>query len=169
MSEEIEKIKGERKKWEEKVIKPSLDRFGLKESPNRFYCPADLENFDFLTDVGFPGQYPFTAGTYAVIPYRPALRGSMPGGSGLVRAATYSGYGTAEDTRDYYMQMQKLGQRGGPNLAFDLPSQCGYDSSNPMVRGEVGKTGVAVDTLRVFEIFYEPFLGDLKLDRIASY
>jgi methylmalonyl-CoA mutase N-terminal domain/subunit len=168
MSEEIEKIKGERKKWEEKVIKPSLDRFGLKESPNRFYCPADLENFDFLTDVGFPGQYPFTAGTYAVIPYRPALRGSMPGGSGLVRAATYSGYGTAEDTRDYYMQMQKLGQRGGPNLAFDLPSQCGYDSSNPMVRGEVGKTGVAVDTLRDFEIIYEPFQGDLNLDRIAS-
>jgi Methylmalonyl-CoA mutase, N-terminal domain/subunit len=64
--------------------------------------------------------------------------------------------------------MQKRGQRGGPNLAFHLPTQCGYDSDNPIVRGEVGKTGVAVDTLRDFEVIYEPFQGETELDKIAS-
>ncbi len=168
MSEDMEKIKQKRKEWEEKVLKPALDRFGLKESPTKFYTPVDIEGFDFLTNVGFPGQYPFTAHTYPTSPYIPAPRRGLPGASGLVRAATYSGYGTAEDTRDYYMEMQKRGQRRGPNLAFDLPTQCGFDSDNPLVRGEVGKTGVAVDTLRDFEVIYEPFQGDLELDRIAS-
>ncbi|MEM2125918.1 MAG: methylmalonyl-CoA mutase family protein [Candidatus Methanosuratincola sp.] len=168
MSQDIEKIKQKRKEWEEKVLRPALDRFGLKEPPTKFYTPADIEGFDFLTKVGFPGQYPFTAHTYPTSPYIPAPRRGLPGATGLVRAATYSGYGTAEDTRDYYLEMQKRGQRRGPNLAFDLPTQCGFDSDNPLVRGEVGKTGVAVDTLRDFEVIYEPFRGDLELDRIAS-
>lgn len=168
MTEEMEEIKKRKQEWEEKVLKPAVDRFGLKESPSKFYSPADVEDFDFLTKVGFPGEYPFTAGTYAMSPYMPAPRRGIPGASGLVRAANYSGYGTAEDTRDYYKQMQARGQRGGPNLAFDLPTQCGYDSDNPLVRGDVGKTGVAVDTLKDFEVIYEPFQGELDLDRIAS-
>ena len=164
-SEEIEKRKQE---WEEKVLKPALDRFGLKESPTKFYSPADLEDFDFLTKVNFPGQYPFTAGTYAMVPSLPVPRKGSAIPSGLVRASMYSGYGTAEDTRDYYKLMQRRGQGRGPNLAFDLPTQCGYDSDNPLVRGDVGKTGVCVDTLRDFEVIYEPFQGELDLDRIAS-
>jgi len=51
---------------------------------------------------------------------------------------------------------------------MDLPTQCGYDSDNPMVEGEVGKVGVAIDTLRDLEVIYEPYQGDLNLDRIAS-
>jgi methylmalonyl-CoA mutase N-terminal domain/subunit len=168
MSEDIERVKQERKEWEEMVLKPALERFWLKESPTKFFTPADVEDFDFLTKVGFPGEYPFTAGTYPTSPYIPAPRRGLPVASGLVRAATYSGYGTAEDTRDYYKEMQKRGQRRGPNLAFDLPTQCGYDSDNPVVCGEVGKTGVAVDTLKDFEVIYEPFQGELELDRIAS-
>lgn len=168
MTEAIEAIKQKRQEWEEKVLKPALHRFNLTESPTEFYTPADIEDFDFLTRVGFPGQYPFTAATYPTSPYIPAPRRGLPSASGLVRAATYSGYGTAEDTRNYYKEMQKRGQRRGPNLAFDLPTQCGYDSDNPLVRGEVGKTGVAVDTLRDFEMIYEPFQGDLELDKIAS-
>lgn len=168
MDENIEYLKKKKKEWQEKVLKPALDRFFLKESPNRYYSPIDIENFDFIRDVGFPGDYPFTSGTYPVVPTMPAIRGGSPGGSGLVRAAMYSGYGTAEDTRDYYKLMQTHGQRGGPNLAFDLPTQCGYDSDNPLVRGDVGKTGVAVDSLKDFEIIYESFQNDLDLDRIAS-
>jgi methylmalonyl-CoA mutase N-terminal domain/subunit len=168
MSEDIERIKQRRKEWEERVLKSALERFGLKESPTRFYTPADVENFNFLDKVGFPGEYPFTAGTYPTAFYRPAPRRGLPIAPGLVRAATYSGYGAPEDSRDYYKEMQKLGQRAGPNLAFDLPTQCGYDSDNPLVRGDVGKTGVSVDTLRDFEIIYEPFQGELELDRIAS-
>ncbi|MBA7701552.1 Methylmalonyl-CoA mutase [subsurface metagenome] len=63
--------------------------------------------------------------------------------------------------------MQKQGQRSGPNLAFDLPTQCGYDSDNPVVHGDVGKTGVSIDTLRDFETLFEPFQGETNLDRIA--
>jgi len=64
--------------------------------------------------------------------------------------------------------MISLGQRGGPNIAFDLPTQCGYDSDDCMAHGEVGKTGVAVDTLRDWEFMYDAFTGDNDLDKIAS-
>ena len=168
MGNNLEEIKKQREGWEEKVLKPSLERFKFKESPTEFYTPADIPDFDFLKEVNFPGQYPFTAGTYAIFPYSPAPRRGVPEAAGMRRAAFYSGYGSAEDTRDYYMEMQKRGQRAGPNLALDLPTQCGYDSDNPIVRGEVGKTGVSVDTLRDFEVIYEPFQGEMDLDRIAT-
>ncbi|MFH0769388.1 MAG: methylmalonyl-CoA mutase family protein [Chloroflexota bacterium] len=167
MGEDIEKIKQKRQEWEEKVLKPTLKTLGLNEPPTRFYTPADAKGLDFLTKIGFPGQYPFTAGIFATEPPEPAPRTGVAQ-SAFVRAGGYSGYGTAEDTRDYYKDLQKRGGRGGPNLAFDLPTQCGYDSDNPLVRGDVGKTGVAVDTFKDFEIIYEPFVGELELDRIAS-
>jgi len=146
-----QKVQEEKKKWEEKTLKPALERFKLKESPTRFYTPLDAgEGFDFLGKVGFPGQYPFTAGTFPTFPYRTGERGSgaIAQAAGLVRAGRYSGYGSAEDTRDYYLHMKKLWQKAGPNIAFDLPTQCGYDSDNPRALGEVGRVGVAVDTLR---------------------
>ncbi len=169
--EVIQEIEKKKKEWEEKTLKPALERFKLKESPTRFYTPLDVGGeVDFLNKVGFPGQYPFTAGTFPTFPYRTGERGSgaIAQAPGLVRAGRYSGYGSAEDTRDYYLYMKKLGQRAGPNIAFDLPTQCGYDSDNPLVSGEVGKVGVAVDTLRDMEIIYEAFSGENDLDRIAS-
>ncbi len=170
--EKIKEIREKRKLWQEKVVEPALKRFGLSESPTGFYTPADLEGFDFLEKVGFPGAYPFTAGSYPFFPFAMmatlAAKGGLPAGQGMVRAARYSGYGTPEDTRDYYKMMQTKGLRGGPNLAMDLPTQCGYDSDNPMVRGEVGKVGVAIDTLRDFEVIYECYTGNLDLDKIAS-
>ena len=80
----------------------------------------------------------------------------------------YSGYGAPEDTRDYYKMLIDKGAKEGPNLALSLTTQCGYDSDNPLVEGEVGKVGVAVDTLRDLEVIYEPYQGGLNLDRIAS-
>jgi len=165
------KIRQEKEKWEEKTLQPALKRFKLKEAPTRFYSPLDAGGeIDFLHKIGFPGQYPFTAGTFPTFPYQTGERGSgsIAQAPGLVRAGRYSGYGSAEDTRDYYLHMKKLGQRAGPNIAFDLPTQCGYDSDNPLALGEVGKVGVAVDSLRDMEIIFEAFSGENDIDRTAS-
>ncbi len=171
MEQDGKKIKEERKKWEEKTLKPALERFKLKESPTEFYSPADMsEEFNFLEKVGFPGQFPFTAGTYPTFPYRTGERGSggIAQAKGLVRAGRYSGYGAPEDTRDYYLHMKRIGSKSGPNIAFDLPTQCGYDSDSPLAAGEVGRVGVAVDTLRDMEVIFEAFSGENDIDRTAS-
>ena len=167
----LPKIRDEKEKWEKNTLKPALDRFKLKKTPTTFYTPLDVgEGFTFLDKVGFPGQYPFTAGTFPTFPYRTGEKGSgaIAQAPGLVRAGRYSGYGSAEDTRDYYLHMKKLGQKAGPNIAFDLPTQCGYDSDNPMGAGDVGRVGVAVDTLRDMEIVFEAFSGENDIDRTAS-
>ena len=159
----LAEIERRRKEWEEGTLKQALERLGMTESPRKLYTPLDIKDFDFLEKVGFPGEYPFTADVYATPALAVAMGSAAP--TRLVRAGMYSGYGTAEDTRDYY---KSSGRVGGPNIAFDLPTQCGYDSDSPMARGEVGKVGVAVDTLRDFEVIYENFVGDNDLDRIAS-
>lgn len=164
--DKLEEIEKRRKQWEEGTLRKSLERFGVEESPQKFYTPLDIKGHDFLEKVGFPGDYPFTADVYATSARAMALGGAAP--TELIRAGMYSGYGTPEDTRDYYNYMRSLGRPGGPNIAFDLPTQCGYDSDDPMARGEVGKLGVTVDTLRDFEVIYEAFVGNNDLDRIAS-
>lgn len=160
----LEKIAAAKKLWEERVLGKALERFGVKKSHQKYYSPLDIKNFDFLEKIGFPGYYPYTSGEYPATP--PPVIGE--GGAALIRAGGYSGYGTAEDTRDYYKQMISIGFKGGPNLAFDLPTQCGYDSDDPMAAGEVGKVGVAVDTLADFETIYEAYAGVATLDQIAS-
>ena len=169
---EGEIVEAERR-WRETVVEPRVARFGLEKSPTRFVTPTATGGFDFLAKVGFPGQYPFTAGNspferwraYAEAGAKMGFRTEQGGGSG---AGRYSGYGTCEDTRDYYRRMQSLGSRGGPNLAFDLVTQCGYDADSPLARGEVGRTGVAVASLRDFEVIYEAFTGDRDIDKVAS-
>lgn len=167
----LDKLAGKKQEWEKTTLADSLKRFKKDKPSTRFYTPLDIKEFDFLDKVGFPGQYPYTAGTYADLP-----PGSGPvrggGGSlavgGLVRAGQYAGYGTAEDTRDFYKQMIVRGWRVGPNLAFDLPSQFAFDSDHPLARGEVGKVGVAVSSFADYETIFEPFQGDRNLDRIAT-
>jgi len=171
MAAQDDEIRKKKTQWEQGALSQATRRFAfLQEAPARFYNPLDLEGFDFLEQVGFPGDYPFTSGTYPFDPMAglSKLAAKAPAGSGLTRAAMYSGYGTAEDTRDYYHQNIRRGARQGPNLAMDLPTQCGYDSDNPLMEGEVGKVGVAIDTLRDFEVLYEPYQADLNLDSIAS-
>ncbi|MCD6567712.1 MAG: methylmalonyl-CoA mutase [Dehalococcoidia bacterium] len=169
--EELKEIEKKRQEWEEGTLKKTLQRFKTTESPNAFYSPLDVKKFDFSNDVGFPGDYPYTAGKYACQApgAGPAVGGghSLSGG-GLVRAGRYSGYGTAADTAEYYSTMISYGRAPGLNLALDLPTQCGYDSDAPEARGEVGKTGVAIDTFRDWEILYEPFRGIAEIDKINS-
>ncbi|MFC1952372.1 methylmalonyl-CoA mutase family protein [Chloroflexota bacterium] len=167
----LEEIEKKKKEWEEGSLKKSLDRFGISESTNKFYTPLDIKDYDFLEKEGFPGDYPFTADVYpCAAPGTTHLVGGghLQSGSGLVRAGQYSGYGTPEDTRDYYKSEISRGRRQGPNQAFDLPTQLGYDSDDLMAQGEVGKVGVAVDSLRDIEIIYEAFAGDMDLDKLAS-
>ncbi len=168
---DLEKIRNARKEWEENTLRKNAERLGLKETPVEYYTPLDIEEHDFLENVGFPGEYPFTAGRFA-IPVLNAMwgRGKTLGAGKAVRHAFgYSGYGTPEDMRDFYIERGKTPVRGGgPNIAFDLPTQIGYDSDHELAEGEVGRVGVAIDTLKDFEIIYEAFTGDMDIDRIAS-
>ena len=171
MSSNGRDIEEKKKEWEEGPLKKALKRFPhLTQPPSRFYSPLDTKDFDFLNKVGFPGTYPYTAGTFPFDPMAEMARTAArkKGDSGLTRAAMYSGYGAPEDTRDFYRQMIERGFRQGPNLAFDLPTQLGYDSDNPDIEGEVGRVGVAVDTLADMETIYEAYRGDLDLGSIAS-
>ena len=165
-------IQAARNEWEKNVVAPLLTKFGLERNPSEFNTPLSLNDHQFLEKVGFPGQYPFTAGN-SPIPRWQAFASRMvkanqryEWGSGSV--GKYAGFGTPEDYRDYLLRMHAQGRKGGPNIAFDLPTQCGYDSDHSWGEGEVGRVGVAVDSLRDFEIIYEPYENDLNLDRIST-
>jgi methylmalonyl-CoA mutase N-terminal domain/subunit len=109
------------------------------------YTPVHLADagFDYLRDVGFPGEYPFTRGIYP----------SMYHGR-VWTMRQYAGFATATETNRRFRYMIERGM-GGINVAFDLPTQHGYDSDHPRARGEVGKVGVPIDSLRDFEILFD--------------
>ncbi|MEW6529229.1 MAG: methylmalonyl-CoA mutase family protein [Thermodesulfobacteriota bacterium] len=124
--------------------------FGATVEP--LYTPAELEGQDYLTEIGFPGQYPFTRGIHSTM-Y-------------LVRPWTvrqYSGYESPQDTNRRFRYLLEHGQTG-LSVAFDLPTQIGYDSDHPMSAGEVGKVGVPVDTLEDMETIFE----GLPLDKLST-
>lgn len=171
--DELKKIEQVRQEWEENVRKPRVKKFNLSHSPTSFYTPADIEGFDFLEQVGFPGQYPFTAGESPFAFWKAhaelaAKMGFRPDWGGAGKVGKYGGFGTPADYRDYLKSMHRMGRTGGPNIAFDLATQCGYDSDSPTAEGEVGRVGVAVDTLRDFEVIYEPYTGELEIDKVPS-
>jgi methylmalonyl-CoA mutase N-terminal domain/subunit len=118
------------------------------------YTPQDLDDvgFDYEKDLGDPGQYPFT-------------RSLHPQGyrSRAWTTRQYTGFGTPEETNKRFQMMISHGQTG-LNVAFDLPTQMGYDSDDPRVAGEVGRVGMAVDSLRDFETAF----AGIPLDRIGS-
>ncbi len=172
-TESMEKVRKAEQEWKEKVLNPRVERFKLPESPTRFYTPASRDGFDFLGKVGFPGQYPFTAGNnpfdfWRAVAEESAKRGHRPDWGGGGSVGKYGGFGTPSDYRDYLQRMQSIGRTGGPNMAFDLVTQCGYDSDSPESEGEVGRVGVAVDSFRDFQIIYEAYTGDLEMDKVAS-
>lgn len=118
---------------------------------DRVYRPGDVEDHDYETDLGDPGEYPFTRGVYSTM-YR--------GRFWTMRQ--FAGYGTPEETNERYHYLLEEGQTG-LSVAFDMPSLMGYDSDHTMARGEVGKEGVAVDSLRDMEILFE----DIPLDDVS--
>jgi methylmalonyl-CoA mutase N-terminal domain/subunit len=116
------------------------------------YTPADVSHVDYDRDIGFPGEYPFTRGVQANM-----YRGR------LWSIRQYAGYGTPEETNERFKFLLKEGQPG-LSVAFDLPTQLGYDSDDPLAEGEVGKVGVAIDTLADMETMFD----GIPLDRIST-
>ncbi len=116
------------------------------------YTPEDLTDFDYNRDLGYPGEYPFTRGVQANM-----YRGRM----WTIRQ--YAGFGTAEETNQRYRYLLEQGQTG-LSIAFDLPTQIGYDSDQPLAKGEVGKVGVAIDSLRDMEVLFQ----DIPLDKVST-
>lgn len=152
--------------WKRTTLADGLQRLGAApeqaEQANP-PTPLDIPDHDFLENVGLPGEYPFTSWLY---PTPATYRGEA---LHRHRAGRYSGFGAAVDCRDYYIEMRRGGMRtGGANIASDLPSQLGWDSDDPRADGEVGQVGVAIDTLRDFEVVYEAFQGEHDIDKIAS-
>ncbi len=139
-------------KNEKDAIEEVILQSGIKVKTE--YGPRDLEDvgFDYEKDLAGAGRYPFT-------------RGIHPQGyrSRAWTTRQYSGFGTPLETNERFKLLISHGQ-SGLNVAFDLPTQMGYDSDDPMVEGEVGRVGMAVDTLRDFEIAF----ADIQLDRIGS-
>ena len=157
----IEEVKKERKKWENSCLTPYVDRFGERNEMfetlsgikvNRLYDPADVAHLDYLRDINYPGQYPYTRGVYPTM-----YRGR------LWTMRQFSGFGTAEDTNARWKLLLKEGQTG-LSTAFDFPTLMGIDSDNSLADGEVGKVGVAVDTLKDFEILFD----GIPLDKVST-
>lgn len=126
-------------------VEKSLAKFPERKNLafNRLYTPLDLGDFDYETKLGFPGEYPFTRGVQPTM-YR--------GRFWTMRM--YAGFSTAEESNKRYRYLLASGGTG-LSCAFDLPTQIGYDSDDPISEGEVGKVGVAIDSLRDMEILFD--------------
>lgn len=131
-------------------IKEAVLESGIKVKP--VYGPEDLKNWSYEQDLASPGEYPYTRGIHAQM-YR-----KRPW---TIRQ--YAGFGTPEETNERFKFLIANGQTG-LNVAFDLPTQLGLDSDDPRAEGEIGRVGMAVDTLRDFEIAFQ----GIKLDSIGS-
>ena len=156
-----EQIKEKMKGWEETALKRVLDKTAERENlfttesgipVKRLYTPLDLPDADYNRDLGYPGEYPYTRGVYPTM-----YRGR------LWTMRNYAGFGTAEDTNKRFRYLLEQGMPG-LSVAFDLPTQIGYDSDHPMSEGAVGRVGVAVDTLADMEIIFK----DIPLDRVST-
>jgi methylmalonyl-CoA mutase N-terminal domain/subunit len=139
-------------KDEKDAIKEVTLQSGIKVKP--IYTPDDLERigFDYQKDLADPGEFPFTRGIHP-----------MGFRSRNWTTRQYTGFGTPEETNERFKLMISHGQTG-LNVAFDLPTQMGLDSDDPMAEGEVGRVGMAIDSLRDFEIAFK----DIQLNRIGA-
>jgi len=147
----VKEIKEEYRKWSDKLEGTLAKRPERKAEftntsgiPLKRVCtPLDAADFDYMKELGLPGEYPFTRGVQPTM-----YRGR------LWTMRQYAGFGTAEDTNRRYRFLLDQGQTG-LSVAFDLPTQIGYDSDHPLAQGEVGKVGVAIDSLKDMEILFD--------------
>ena len=146
--DEIEKIKTAGEMWKKEKLQKSLSRekerkevfTSISGTPiERLYTPLTTAALDYNKQLGYPGQYPFTRGVQPTM-YR--------GRFWTMRQ--YAGFGSAQESNERYRYLLNQGQTG-LSVAFDLPTQAGYDSDHPLSMGEVGKVGVAID-----------YIGDMR-------
>lgn len=119
---------------------------------SRVYTPLDQKDFDYTTKLGLPGEFPYTRGVQPTM-----YRGR------LWTMRQYAGFGTAEESNARYKYLLEQGQTG-LSVAFDLPTQIGYDSDHPLSEGEVGKVGVAIDSLADMEVLFD----GIPLDKVST-
>jgi methylmalonyl-CoA mutase, N-terminal domain len=158
--EQLERLNEAKSKYDEKVAK-ALQKMPERKPEfvntsgipvNRVYTPLDMTDFDYVKQLGMPGAYPYTR---AVQPT--AYRGRF------WTMRQYAGFATAEETNERYHFLLKSGQTG-LSVAFDLPTQIGYDSDHPLAQGEVGKVGVAIDSLWDVERLF----AGIPLDQVST-
>ncbi len=155
MDDKYQKIREEKRHWAESFLnkRPAERHYTDWLDPIEvLYSPDDLRDTDYLSDSGFPGEYPFVRGIHPNM---------YLGRTWTMRQ--YSGFGTAKETNKRYAYLLEQGQTG-LSIAFDLPTQIGYDSDHPMSQGEVGKAGVAIDTLQDMETIFD----GIPLDKIST-
>ncbi|MBV8360908.1 MAG: methylmalonyl-CoA mutase [Deltaproteobacteria bacterium] len=161
MANDERTIAAARAQWEQKRVAPALKRGPERRElfttssgidVKREYDPGDLDGFNFLDDLGFPGDYPFTRGVQPTM-----YRGR------LWTMRQYAGFGDAEESNRRYRYLFANGQTG-LSVAFDLPTQMGRDPDHQLARGEVGRVGVSISSLEDMETL----LAELPLDRIST-
>jgi methylmalonyl-CoA mutase, N-terminal domain len=156
-----EEIAARQQRWQTEVVEPVLARTPERQADfttssgltlKRLYTPLDSPDADYLEQSNFPGQFPFTRGVHPTM-----YRGR------LWTMRQYAGFGTAEISNQRYQFLLEHGQKG-LSVAFDLPTQMGYDSDHPMAAGEVGKVGVAIASLQDMETLFK----DIPLDQVST-
>lgn len=148
-------------RWEEGTVAKTVNRFPERAEEfktisgiplKRLYTPLDTKELDYQRDLGFPGEYPFTRGVQPT-----GYRGRF------WTMRQYSGFATAKESNERFKFLMEQGQTG-LSIAFDLPTQIGYDSDHPLAMGEVGKVGVAIDSLTDMEILFD----GIPLDKVST-
>jgi len=154
-------IKEELERWEKTTLHKTLSKSPERQSSfkttshielKRLYSSLDAADLDYCDNLGFPGEFPFTRGVQPTM-----YRGR------LWTMRQYAGFATPEETNKRYKYLLDHGQTG-LSVAFDLPTQIGYDSDHPLSVGEVGKVGVAIDTLKDMEILFD----GIPLDKVST-
>ncbi len=158
---EITNIKESTKKWENELVDKAIKKFPERKEKfstvsdidvDRLYTPESIEDIDYEKNLGYPGEYPFTRGVQPTM-----YRGR------LWTMRQYAGFATAEESNERYKYLLDQGQTG-LSVAFDLPTQIGYDSDHPLSAGEVGKVGVAIDSLEDMEILF----NGIPLNKVST-
>ncbi len=159
--EKVEQVKKEKERWHKEKVEKGLSRFPERKEEftstsgrtvERLYTPEDIEDMNYQQDLGFPGEYPYTRGVQPTM-YR----------SRFWTMRQYAGFATAEESNQRYKYLLDQGQTG-LSVAFDLPTQIGYDSDHELAQGEVGKVGVAIDSLKDMEILFD----GIPLDKVST-
>jgi methylmalonyl-CoA mutase N-terminal domain/subunit len=150
-----------REQWRRDVYEPSVARRPERKEEflstsgypfERLYTPEQVDKLDYGADLGFPGEYPYTRGVQATM-----YRGR------LWTMRQYAGFGTAEESNERYRYLLSQGTTG-LSVAFDLPTQMGYDSDHPMAKGEVGRTGVAIDSIEDMAVMF----NGIPLEKVST-
>jgi len=157
---ELTRLTTKRTQWEETMVKKAQERMPERDNLmttssvpiNRLYMPQDNASLDYTSDLGLPGEYPYTRGV------QPTMYRAKPWTMRM-----FAGFGTAEDTNTRFKYLLKQGQTG-LSTAFDMATLYGYDTDHPMAAGEFGKCGVAISSLADMEILF----ADLPLDKITT-